>query len=63
MDNTDFDYIDIMNELDMIEHGIFFKLGGQKVRPVEDEEDDDYECDHDCDGCWCDPEDCGRYEK
>ena len=52
MDNTDFNYIDIMNELEMISDGMLVELF--------DDEDIDFECNYDCNGCWFEPESCGK---
>jgi hypothetical protein len=55
MDNTDFNYIDIMNELEMISDGMLVELF--------DDEDIDFERDHDCDGCWFKLESCGKVKE
>ena len=59
MDNTDFDYINITNELEMVSDSLSSKTAEESVKFVE-EEDVEFECDYDCDGCWFDPESCGR---
>lgn len=56
MDNTFFYWEDIYEEKDR-----YYSSIAPFGEPTS--EDDNYECDHDCEGCWCDPEDCGRYGK
>lgn len=61
MDNTDFDYIDIMDEMGTATDNWLGKRAEQKMILIE-EEDVDFECDYDCDGCWFDPESCGKFK-
>lgn len=56
MDNTFFYWEDIYEEKDR-----YYSSITPFGEPIS--KDDDYECDYDCEGCWCDPEDCGRYDK
>ena len=53
MDNTFFYWDDIYEEKDRYYSSIV--SFGEQIS-----EEDDYECDYNCDSCWCDPEDCGR---
>ena len=62
MDNTDFNYIDIADELGAATDNYLGKRAEQEMILIEDE-DIDFECDHDCDGCWFEPESCGKVKE
>lgn len=59
MDNTDFNYIDIADELGAATDNWLGKRAEEEMILIEDE-DIDFECNHDCDGCWFEPESCGK---
>jgi len=59
MDNIDFDYIDITNELGDAMDNWLGKRAEQEMIFIEDE-CVDFECNYNCDACWFDIDSCGK---